>query len=142
VRWRRETRARSGGAVRGVGADDRAVAAAEADSGGLARPPGAGADAVKTAGLASALPGRPAVRALRQTGGGGITAIHRESVRRWTVETLAIEVGMSRAGFAARFSPVGRRRPNRVSHALVNAARWTQFEARRIHRRDCPLTRV
>ncbi len=39
-------------------------------------------------------------------------------------------------------SPVGRRRSNRVSHALANAARWTQFEARRTHRRDCPRTRV
>jgi len=30
-------------------------------------------------------------------------AIHREPARRWTVAALALEVGMSRSGFAARF---------------------------------------
>ena len=35
--------------------------------------------------------------------GAAIAAIHREPARRWKVETLAGEVGMSRAGFAARF---------------------------------------
>ena len=35
--------------------------------------------------------------------GAAIAAIHREPARRWTVATLAIEVGMSRSGFAARF---------------------------------------
>ena len=35
--------------------------------------------------------------------GAAIAAIHREPGRRWTVESLAIEVGMSRSGFAARF---------------------------------------
>jgi AraC-like DNA-binding protein len=35
--------------------------------------------------------------------GAAITAIHREPARRWTVEALAVEVGMSRSGFAARF---------------------------------------
>ena len=35
--------------------------------------------------------------------GAAITAIHREPARRWTVATLAAEVGMSRSGFAARF---------------------------------------
>jgi len=35
--------------------------------------------------------------------GSAITAIHREPARRWTVATLAVEVGMSRSGFAARF---------------------------------------
>jgi AraC-like DNA-binding protein len=35
--------------------------------------------------------------------GAAIAAIHREPARRWTVAGLAAEVGMSRAGFAARF---------------------------------------
>jgi hypothetical protein len=35
--------------------------------------------------------------------GAAITAIHREPARRWTVASLAAEVGMSRSGFAARF---------------------------------------
>jgi AraC-like DNA-binding protein len=35
--------------------------------------------------------------------GAAITAIHREPERRWTVAALAVEVGMSRSGFAARF---------------------------------------
>jgi AraC-like DNA-binding protein len=32
-----------------------------------------------------------------------MTAIHREPAQRWTVATLAAEVGMSRSAFAARF---------------------------------------
>lgn len=35
--------------------------------------------------------------------GAAIKAIHREPSRRWTVETLATEAGMSRASFAAHF---------------------------------------
>ena len=35
--------------------------------------------------------------------GAAIAAIHREPARHWTVATLALEVGMSRSGFAARF---------------------------------------
>ena len=35
--------------------------------------------------------------------GAAIKAIHREPSRRWTVETLANEAGMSRASFAAQF---------------------------------------
>jgi AraC-like DNA-binding protein len=35
--------------------------------------------------------------------GAAIAAIHREPARRWTVEALAVEVGMSRSSFAARF---------------------------------------
>jgi AraC-like DNA-binding protein len=35
--------------------------------------------------------------------GAAITAIHREPAKRWTVSSLAAEVGMSRSGFAARF---------------------------------------
>ena len=35
--------------------------------------------------------------------GAAIAAIHREPARRWTVATLALEVGMSRSGFAVRF---------------------------------------
>lgn len=35
--------------------------------------------------------------------GAAIQAIHREPSRRWTVETLATEAGMSRSGFAAQF---------------------------------------
>jgi AraC-like DNA-binding protein len=35
--------------------------------------------------------------------GPAIAAIHREPARRWTVEGLAVEVGMSRSSFAARF---------------------------------------
>ncbi len=35
--------------------------------------------------------------------GAAIAAIHREPARRWTVAALALEVGMSRSGFAARF---------------------------------------
>ncbi|HEY0257624.1 MAG TPA: AraC family transcriptional regulator [Candidatus Methylacidiphilales bacterium] len=35
--------------------------------------------------------------------GAAIAAIHREPARRWTVATLALEVGLSRSGFAARF---------------------------------------
>ena len=36
--------------------------------------------------------------------GAAIAAIHREPARRWNVATLALEVGMSRSGFAARFA--------------------------------------
>jgi AraC-like DNA-binding protein len=36
--------------------------------------------------------------------GAAIGAIHREPGRRWTVASLALEVGMSRSGFAARFA--------------------------------------
>lgn len=36
--------------------------------------------------------------------GAAIAAIHREPARRWTVAALAIEAGMSRSGFAARFA--------------------------------------
>jgi AraC-like DNA-binding protein len=36
--------------------------------------------------------------------GAAIAAIHREPARRWTVASLALEVGMSRSGFAARFA--------------------------------------
>ncbi len=35
--------------------------------------------------------------------GAALAAIHREPARRWTVAALALEVGMSRSGFAARF---------------------------------------
>lgn len=35
--------------------------------------------------------------------GAAITAIHRQPARRWTVQGLAAEVGMSRSSFAARF---------------------------------------
>ena len=35
--------------------------------------------------------------------GAAITAIHREPARRWTVAALALEVGMSRSAFSARF---------------------------------------
>ncbi len=36
--------------------------------------------------------------------GAAIAAIHREPSRRWTVAALALEVGMSRSAFAARFA--------------------------------------
>ena len=36
--------------------------------------------------------------------GAAIAAMHRQPARRWTVATLAGEVGMSRSGFAARFA--------------------------------------
>ena len=35
--------------------------------------------------------------------GAAIAAIHREPARRWTVESLAVDVGMSRSSLAARF---------------------------------------
>src|SRR6202042_3845519 len=35
--------------------------------------------------------------------GAAIAAIHHDPARRWTVAALALEVGMSRSGFAARF---------------------------------------
>lgn len=35
--------------------------------------------------------------------GAAIAAIHREPARRWTVAALALEIGMSRSSFAARF---------------------------------------
>ncbi|QQA44712.1 AraC family transcriptional regulator [Pelagovum pacificum] len=35
--------------------------------------------------------------------GAAIRAIHRDPAQRWTVETLAMEAGMSRSGFAAHF---------------------------------------
>ncbi len=35
--------------------------------------------------------------------GAAMAAIHREPARHWTVEALAVEVGMSRSSFAARF---------------------------------------
>jgi AraC-like DNA-binding protein len=35
--------------------------------------------------------------------GAAIAAIHREPARRWTVDSLAVDVGMSRSSFAARF---------------------------------------
>ena len=74
--------------------------------------------------------------------GAAITAIHREPARRWTVELLAVEVGMSRSSFAARFQATGRRRPDRISHPLANAARRTQPVARRTHRYGRPHARV
>lgn len=36
--------------------------------------------------------------------GAAIAAIHREPTRRWTVASFALEVGMSRSSFAARFA--------------------------------------
>lgn len=43
--------------------------------------------------------------------GAAITAIHREPARRWTVAALAVEAGMSRSGFAARFRQLVGDRP-------------------------------
>lgn len=38
--------------------------------------------------------------------GRALTLVHREPARAWSVESLASEVGMSRSGFAARFTEV------------------------------------
>ncbi len=74
--------------------------------------------------------------------GAAIAAMHREPARRWTVAALADEVGMSRSGFRGAIWAIGRRRTDRISHALADAARRTQPQARRTRRRRRPLGRV
>ncbi len=65
--------------------------------------------------------------------GAAITAIHREPARRWTVETLAVEVGMSRAGFAARFRQLVGEGP------IEYLTRWRMLLAGRSLKRGEPI---
>ena len=74
--------------------------------------------------------------------GAAIAAMHRQPARRWTVAALALEVGMSRSGFAARFGELVGQTTHRISHALADAARRTQPVARRSRGCGRPLARV
>ena len=63
--------------------------------------------------------------------GAAIVAIHREPARRWSVATLAAEVGMSRSGFAARFRQLSGDGP------IAYLTRWRMLLAgRRLARGD------
>ena len=57
--------------------------------------------------------------------GAAIAAIHREPARRWTVESLAADVGMSRSSFAARFKQLVGEGP------IVYLTRWRMLLAGR-----------
>ena len=57
--------------------------------------------------------------------GAAITAIHHEPSRRWTVEALAAEAGMSRASFAAQFRQLVGESP------IEYLTRWRMFLAGR-----------
>ena len=74
--------------------------------------------------------------------GAAITAIHREPARRWTVAALARRSRHVAFRFRGAISAIGRRRTDRISHALADAARWTQRVARRARWRNRPLARV
>ena len=65
--------------------------------------------------------------------GAAITAIHREPARRWTVAALALEVGMSRSGFAARFGQLVGDGP------IEYLRRWRMLLARRSLSRGEPV---
>jgi AraC-like DNA-binding protein len=65
--------------------------------------------------------------------GAAIAAIHREPSRRWTVAALALEVGMSRSGFAARFQQLVGDGP------IEYLTRWRMLLARRSLSRGEPV---
>jgi AraC-like DNA-binding protein len=65
--------------------------------------------------------------------GAALAAIHREPVRRWTVAMLALEVGLSRAGFAARFRQLVGKGP------IGYLARWRMLLAGRSLSRGEPV---
>ena len=65
--------------------------------------------------------------------GAAITAIHREPARRWTVAALALEVGMSRSGFAARFAQLVGDGP------IEYLTRWRMLLAGRLLTRGEPV---
>ena len=68
--------------------------------------------------------------------GAAIAAIHREPARRWTVEALAVEVGMSRSGFAARFRQLVGDGP------IEYLTRWRMLLAGRVLSRGEPIGAV
>ncbi len=68
--------------------------------------------------------------------GAAITAIHRGPARRWTVATLAAEVGMSRSGFAARFRQLSGDGP------IEYLTRWRMLLAGRSLARGEPIGAV
>jgi len=69
--------------------------------------------------------------------GGALAAIHREPERRWTVESLADEVGLSRAAFARRFTTLVGIPP------LGYATHWRlELAARRLRTTDAPLAEI
>jgi len=69
--------------------------------------------------------------------GGALAAIHREPQRRWTVESLADEVGLSRAAFARRFTTLVGMPP------LGYATHWRlELAARRLRTSDEPLAKI
>ena len=74
--------------------------------------------------------------------GAAIAAIHREPARRWTVAALAARSRHVAIRFRGAIWAIGRRRTDRISHALADAARRTQPVARRTRRRRRPLARV
>jgi AraC-like DNA-binding protein len=65
--------------------------------------------------------------------GAAIAAIHREPARRWTVASLALEVGMSRSGFAARFEQLVGKGP------IEYLTRWRMWLAGRSLSRGEPV---
>jgi AraC-like DNA-binding protein len=66
--------------------------------------------------------------------GAAITAIHAAPARRWTVEALAAEAGMSRSSFAARFKAMVGKAP------LAYVTRWRMVLAgERLARRGDPV---
>ena len=70
---------------------------------------------------------------LKKHVGAALAAIHREPARRWTVAMLALEVGLSRAGFAARFRQLVGNGP------IGYLARWRMLLAGRSLSRGEPV---
>ncbi|MDF2371380.1 MAG: AraC family transcriptional regulator [Rhizobiaceae bacterium] len=68
--------------------------------------------------------------------GAAITAIHREPARRWTVQSLALDVGMSRSSFAARFGQLVGEGP------IEYLTRWRMLLAGRCLSRGEPVGMV
>lgn len=65
--------------------------------------------------------------------GAAIAAIHREPARRWTVAALAVEAGMSRSAFAARFQQLVGDGP------IAYLRNWRMLLARRSMSRGKPI---
>lgn len=68
--------------------------------------------------------------------GAAIAAIHREPARRWSVESLAVSVGMSRSSFAARFRQLVGEGP------IEYLTRWRMLLAARNLSRGDPIGAV
>jgi len=68
--------------------------------------------------------------------GAAIAAMHREPARHWTVAELALEVGMSRSGFAARFGELVGEGP------IEYLTRWRMLLAERSLSRGEPVGAV